>query len=105
MSQESVVDLVHVPRRIVLKCAHTCSGAEVVDKAFVEETGGSRAFMYFHSANRVCGHKTYLPAEFSGGEAARIQRAMFFGSIALRTRSCPVQARVARFVKIYVRPE
>ena len=64
MLRETVGDLVHVPRRIVLKGAHACSRAEVVDNAFVEGTGGSHALMYFHSANRVREHKTYLPAEF-----------------------------------------
>jgi len=95
MLRESVGDLFHVPRRVVFKRAHACSGAEVVDDAFVGETGGSRTFMYFHSANRVCGHNTYLQAEFSGGEAALIQRAMVSGSIALRWGSYRVQTRDA----------
>jgi len=65
MLQESVGYLVHVTRLIVFKCAHARSGAKLVDNALVADVYGSRALMYFHSANRVRGHKPYLPAEFS----------------------------------------
>ena len=73
-------DLVYVPLRIVLKCAHACSRAEVVDNAFVEGTGGSRALMYFHSANRVRGHMSYLPRNFSDCEAAAYLKVRWFAA-------------------------
>jgi hypothetical protein len=95
MLQQTMGDLVHVPRRVVRECAHACSRARVVDNAFVEGAGGSRAFMYFHSANRVRGHKAYLPAEFSDCEVARIDRTMVCGSMSLRQGSYRVQTRDA----------
>ena len=62
--------LVHVPPRIILKRAHARSGAEVVNDTFVVGGSGSRAFMDFHTANRVREH-IYLPEEFS--DLRRIQ--------------------------------
>jgi hypothetical protein len=64
---------VHVPARVVLKCAHACSGAEVVDSAFVEGVGRSRTLVHFHTANWVRKHMIYLP-ELFGDEVARIRR-------------------------------
>ena len=66
-------DLIHVVVRAVLKCAQACSGAEVIDNAFVEGTCRSTTLVHFHAADWVREHMTYLPELLSDGdEVARI---------------------------------
>jgi len=68
MLQEALSDLIHVVVRVVLKCAQACSGAEIVDSAFVEGLGRSRTLVHFHAADWVREHMTYLPELLSDGD-------------------------------------
>ena len=66
-------DLIYVVGRGILKRAQACSGAEIVDNAFVEGTRRNTTLVYFHAADWVREHMTYLPELLSDGdEVARI---------------------------------